>query len=259
MRKWIVFTDLDGTLLDADTFGLEPARPILRRLREAGIPLVPVTSKTLAEVVPLAAELGCRHAIVESGGAIVRLEGGQWVVEAQGPAADLLRAAAEEIERRTGSRLRLYSRMPKELASSFSGLTGDSLSRSRDRAFDEPFILEEGDIEAVSREAGTLGLTVLRGGRFEHLCGPRGKGDAVRKLREEIGADAVSVALGDAPMDADILVPADIPIIVPRPDGKPHPDLVARVPHARVAPAPGPAGWSAAVGEVWTEMAERDA
>src|SRR5262245_50293684 len=47
---WLVFTDLDGTLLDADTYSYEAASPALERLRERGTPLVMVTSKTRAEV-----------------------------------------------------------------------------------------------------------------------------------------------------------------------------------------------------------------
>ena len=46
----LVFTDLDGTLLDHDSYSFEPARPALARLRSAGVPVIPTTSKTLAEV-----------------------------------------------------------------------------------------------------------------------------------------------------------------------------------------------------------------
>ena len=56
MNRWAVFTDLDGTLLDATTFDLEPARPMLDRLRDANVHVVPVTSKTFDEVEPLARE-----------------------------------------------------------------------------------------------------------------------------------------------------------------------------------------------------------
>ncbi|MFQ5696467.1 MAG: mannosyl-3-phosphoglycerate phosphatase, partial [Terriglobia bacterium] len=51
MPRLIVFTDLDATLLDHQTYSWAAAEPALRRLRLLGIPLVFCTSKTRAEVL----------------------------------------------------------------------------------------------------------------------------------------------------------------------------------------------------------------
>ena len=68
--KLIIFTDLDGTLLDRDTYTWEAAQPALDRLRRQGIPWVLVTSKTRAEVELWRRCLGNQHPfIVENGGA----------------------------------------------------------------------------------------------------------------------------------------------------------------------------------------------
>ena len=255
MNRWAVFTDLDGTLLDATTFDLEPARPMLDRLRGANVPVVPVTSKTFDEVEPLARELGFRHAlIVESGGGIAGWDGGEWIFETIGPSSDVLRQAIDELQRRSGARIARYSAMDAVDAARNSGLTGEALARSQRRRFSEPFILESGLPEDVIGAAAAMGLRVRRGGRFLHLGGLSGKGEAVARVREELGSDVRMVALGDAPMDAEFLGLADIPIIIPHRDGTPDPELLVRVPHARVAPAPGPAGWAAAVGAVWREL-----
>jgi hypothetical protein len=48
---------------------------------------------------------------------------------------------------------------------------------------------------------------------------------------------------------------ADVPIIVPGPDGTADAELLAMVPKARVAPAPGPAGWTAALDDVLPGLA----
>ena len=68
----IVFTDLDGTLLDHESYGYAPALPLLSRLRAAGIPLILASSKTAAEIAPLRADLGFADcpAIVENGAGI---------------------------------------------------------------------------------------------------------------------------------------------------------------------------------------------
>ena len=48
MSKLIVYTDLDGSLLDGTSYSYEAATPALTALREQGIPLVLVSSKTRA-------------------------------------------------------------------------------------------------------------------------------------------------------------------------------------------------------------------
>lgn len=77
------------------------------------------------------------------------------------------------------------------------------------------------------------------------------------RLREELGCD-LAVALGGSPLDADFLSLSEIPIIVPGPDGQPDPELLAKVPNARIAPAPGSTGWVAAVDEAWTSVLARN-
>ena len=71
MPNLIVYTDLDGSLLDGTTYSYEPATPALAALREQGIPLVLVSSKTRAEMEPLRQRLDHRDPfIVENGGAV---------------------------------------------------------------------------------------------------------------------------------------------------------------------------------------------
>jgi len=54
----VVFTDLDGTLLDQETYSWEAARPALELLERQRIPWIIVTSKTRAEVEVLRREMG---------------------------------------------------------------------------------------------------------------------------------------------------------------------------------------------------------
>ena len=67
----VIFTDLDGTLLDRETYTWEAARPALDRVKRQGIPWVLVTSKTRGEVEFWRRCLGNEHPfIVENGGAV---------------------------------------------------------------------------------------------------------------------------------------------------------------------------------------------
>jgi hypothetical protein len=57
MNRFIIFTDLDGTLLDHHTYSYVPAMPALERLRETKTPLIMVSSKTRLEIEALRIEL----------------------------------------------------------------------------------------------------------------------------------------------------------------------------------------------------------
>ena len=68
---WVFFTDLDGTLLEHTSYRWDAARRALALVKRRGYPLVIVTSKTRAEVLPVLRGLGRREPfVVENGGAI---------------------------------------------------------------------------------------------------------------------------------------------------------------------------------------------
>ncbi|MBP1733392.1 MAG: mannosyl-3-phosphoglycerate phosphatase, partial [Deltaproteobacteria bacterium] len=67
----VIFTDLDGTLLDSMTYSFEPARPALRKLKDLGIPLIICSSKTRLEIERYRQEFGSLYPFVaENGGGI---------------------------------------------------------------------------------------------------------------------------------------------------------------------------------------------
>ena len=72
----VVFTDLDGTLLDAATYSFEAAEPALREIRAAGVPLIVVTSKTRTETEWWRERIGAAAPyVVENGGVALIPEG----------------------------------------------------------------------------------------------------------------------------------------------------------------------------------------
>ena len=77
MGNLIIFSDLDGTLLDqrrGDSF--DEASPALEAVRDKGIPLILCSSKTRAEVEVIRGRMGNEDPyIVENGGAIFIPEG----------------------------------------------------------------------------------------------------------------------------------------------------------------------------------------
>lgn len=258
----IVFSDLDGTLLDSRTYSYEPARPALAALAEAGIPLIFCTSKTRLETERWRRALANVHPfIVENGGGIFvpegyfgpdvrydRHDGGYGVLEFGRPYPEL-RRALEEIRTATGLPLRGFGDMTVDEIAERCGFSRRDAELAAGRGYDEPFVGVEADqLSRVVREAGQRGFQVVSGGRFQHLVGGVDKGRAVRALRslyETAFGPVRSVGLGDSANDEPMLRAVDLPILVRKPDGS-HigpVDLAGLV----IAPYAGPEGWRDAV------------
>jgi mannosyl-3-phosphoglycerate phosphatase len=264
----VIFSDLDGCLLDATTYEFEPARPALREIERAGVPLVLCSSKTRPEMEVLAARLGlCAPFVVENGGAIVVPDGSRYGgvpgavpdngarVARLGVERSILVQALREIGAETGLELRGFSQMTASEAAAWTGLPRHAAVFALRRQYDEPFVVmgEKGRAAELAAGAERRGFVVTRGGRFFHLSGRVDKGLAVRVLASCFGTGdrpCRSVALGDAENDLSMLLAVDVPILVPRPDSSVDERLAQALPGARIAPAPGPVGWNAAVLEV---------
>lgn len=259
-RRWAIFTDLDGTLLNSTNFDFAAARPVIAKLRRAGIPVIPVTTRTLEEVEPLAAELGLDHfMIVEAGSAIARWTSEGWNLEIVGPDSESMLEVIRDIELKSDAELNLYSVMRREEAARWSGLPVESVPPSQRRFADEPFVIAAGRAEDVAAAARLSGFELRSDGRLFHLCGPADSGRALRQVASELGC-TFTVGIGDADIDADFLLQCDIQIIVPQSSGEASAELVAKLPGARVAPAPAPHGWAAAIAAILQEVSvESDA
>ncbi|HEY6844087.1 MAG TPA: hypothetical protein VI391_07965 [Thermoanaerobaculia bacterium] len=243
-----VFTAIDGTLLDAKTLEGGAARIAVTRLHALGIPVIPVSVMTLDEIAPIADDFCFRDTMVIEAGAAIARWSGSWEVEPCGPAAETLLDVIRAIEDRTGAHLLVYSALPRAAAEAISGRKGEMLEASTRRCFSEPFLIERGDVRAIRAVAAELGFSIRQGRRFLHLCRECDEGEAFARVREEMQCD-IAVGLGGSMVDAEWLSRVDVPVIVPGPGG-PDAELVARLPNARIAPSPAPAGWAAAVAEL---------
>jgi mannosyl-3-phosphoglycerate phosphatase len=215
---------------------------------------------------PLARELGLdAPLIVENGGAIVlraRMlpflppggrQDGEHLVVPLGSTRGVLLAALDEVAKEAGVAVRSFSVMTPAEVAKRTGLDPEAAARALKREWDEPFVVEpEGDRGTTLRleeAARRRGLRVTHGGRFHHLTGTSDKGLAVRMLLKLLPDDpgGRTVGLGDAANDLPMLEAVDRPIVMPRRDGTVDAALAAALPGAECAPAPGPAGWSAAI------------
>lgn len=266
MTGTVVFTDLDGTLLDAETYAVDGARPALEELRRRSIPIVACTSKTAAETRHVLRRLEIDAPfIIESGAGVYLPEkefagigprgeprDGWRLVKLAADHAEVLAGMAEIRDRLRGGVRGFHDRSVEEIARE-TGLSIEMASLAKAREFDEPFTVERDDaavraeLEAV---AAVRGLRVSRGGRYWHLHGDTDKGRAVElvaSLYRELRGPVRTIGAGDSAMDLPLLEAVDVPILVAKPGGSYDPVLMDRVQTPILSEEPGPAGWSRGV------------
>lgn len=257
MAKYLVCSDLDGTLLDHETYSWDAARPALARLRARGIPLILATSKTAAEVAELhaALELGQLPAIVENGAGLYRP--GQSGEKDESYAR--IRAALDALPADLRAPYRGFGDMDAEEIARITGLPSARAALARQRMHSEPGLWSgDGDGKAAFLKALTAeGIHARDGGRFLTLSLGRTKADGLAALRAEFRPDTV-IALGDAPNDTDLLQAADIGVIV-RNDYGPGIGPLPGEAEGRIrrTEKTGPEGWNAAVLEIVEALDKR--
>lgn len=263
----VVFTDLDGTLLDSRTYSAEPAREALGLLAARGVSIVFCSSKTAAEQRAIRAELGLVRApfIVENGSAVIvpdeiRLPVTDWSpvageaterVHVLGINAFAVRTAIGRAAAASGTRVTGYSDLTVEDVAGLTGLDLEAAGRARARDYSETLV-DQFSVEAWSAfEAALLveGACGRHGGRFRTITGlAADKGRAVRILtdlyRAAVGRPILTAGLGDSANDESLLTAVDRPFLLPRPDGTPVPMEIRQL---RRMKQPGPRGWKEAI------------
>lgn len=266
--SYLVFTDLDGTLLNHDDYRYDAALPMLAWLQEHQIPVIAVTSKTRVEVEGLLQALSFEEPfVVENGSGVfipltderfdpttkdIPLQAGQ---EHQclylGCTYKQARIGLQTLAQRLNQPLQGFGDMSVAELIALTGLSSEEALKARAREFTEPFVNPGLAPTELEQYVAEIGFQVLVGDRFCHLIGlGAGKGKAVQLLVQCYQAPQTpikTVGLGNSPNDLAMLKAVDIPIVIPGAKG-PHPDLAHQ--GWQIAPAPGSQGWAMAMSQI---------
>ena len=270
----IIFTDLDGTLLNSESYSYQAALPTLERLKQSGIPVIPVTSKTRQEVEQLRLGVGLQDPFVVENGSAIYIPRHQSTFDL--PAGEDIdtyrvlqlgcnyvtaRAGLKAIAQSIGRPLKGFGDWSVDQIVQLTGLSQPEAKKAKAREFTEPFMTPKNVTPEALRDAvEDMGFKVVIGDRFSHLIGGEaGKGVAVHRLVALYGAKAqpqspvVTIGLGNSPNDLDMLENVDYPVVLPGLSG-PHPRLAER--GWTTAPAPAPEGWKLAVETIVAQVAK---
>lgn len=264
----IVFTDLDGTLLDLETYDYRPAVSAVRLLQARRIPLIFCSAKTRAEQAVYRRQLAVADPfIVENGSAIFipetyfeidfpfqRMDPPYRIIELGRPAAGI-RHILFETRRVLGLAFSVYADLPLAEICALTGLDQAAAARAANREYSETILkadLSPAQFNRLRAALAEQGLNCVSGGRFHTVTG-RGsdKGRAVQLLtglfRQQYGP-VTTLGLGDSANDAPLLAAVDRPFLVQKPDGR-WQALDGLAP-ARVEGI-GPVGWRKVIFELF--------
>lgn len=263
----VVFTDLDGTLLDHHSYSFREAAAAIDILMAQGVPWLFNTSKTFAELRQLRRDLNNPWPMIVENGSGVAIpntpESSHLFAttpdDVQGEQRDgfqfyslgLRRADFLPRLRELGTRFKFlgYQDMTIEKLVELTGLSPEQAGQSLDRQYTEPCVWLDTDnsYDEFVAELDSMGLRCVRGGRFAHIMGKTDKGVALKWVMNTYfpGSESSSVALGDGENDLPMLNSADIAILVRSPvHDLPAPCLAKE---SIVTEEPGPAGWAGAI------------
>ncbi|NIR50455.1 mannosyl-3-phosphoglycerate phosphatase [candidate division KSB1 bacterium] len=265
---FVIFSDLDGTLLDHETYRFDAAQPALQEIKASQVPLVLSSSKTRAEIEQVRKQLKNPDPfIVENGGAVYIPKGyfqseiafdtqnreDYEIIELGTPYAKLRRVLLE-IKHETGLPFTGFGDLEPDDLANITNLPRVQVSLATQREYDEPFFIE-GSVSDIAQQqiekiVADAGLKLTKGGRFYHLTGNNDKGVAVQILvslfRNECQNDFEVVGIGDSLNDLPMLKLVDHPILVQKPDGT-YDELVQSEIKPILANGVGPQGWNEAI------------
>lgn len=264
MKKIIIFTDLDGTLLDARTYSFEPAIPALKLLKDKDVPLIICSSKTKREIEYYREKLDNHYPFIsENGGGIFlpkhlrfKIKDSRFKIDEDdkyqiirlGARYSDLRKALMELHSE-GFNVKGFGDMTAEELADIANMSLEEVRMAKERDFDEPFIFKGDDLELkrLFESINAKGFNYTQG-RFFHILGNSDKGKAVSILidlyKKKLG-EIITIAIGDSPNDIPMLERVDYPVIVQKPDGNYNQQI--KVPNIIKAEGIGPEGWNKAI------------
>lgn len=262
----IVFTDLDGTLLDHFSYSFDPALPAIRALQARRIPWILCSSKTRPEILRLRQALGNTWPYILENGGGIGFDPATWypadagVAERDGVMVKSFGPTREEILQqlealKSDFRFRGFNQMSQAEIMQCTGLDPRGADLAGQREFTEPLLWQDSEENRVvfARRLNEAGLRCVPGGRFIHVMGHYDKARAMSWLVDAmpgIGQHTRIIALGDSDNDIGMLEYADLGVVIKSPvhdAPELHSDHGNGKHEVLYTEQPGPVGWNQAL------------
>ncbi|HEX75578.1 MAG TPA: mannosyl-3-phosphoglycerate phosphatase [Dehalococcoidia bacterium] len=263
--KKVIFTDLDGTLLDRFSYSYNQALEAISLLHNKEIPIVFCSAKTRAEQEVYREELNIEDPfIVENGGAIFiprdyflfpfnhHKATKDYLVIELGIPHRKVRKVLKRIKNEVGCHITGFRDMSVEEVARDTGLDLKFAALAKQREYDETFKIEDTQekIELALAKIEEAGLSYIRGGRYYAAISGNDKGKATEILiglfRRKLNK-METIGIGDSQNDLSMLKAVDVPVLVQKLDN--HWEEINLASIYKVEGV-GPQGWSKAIKEL---------
>ena len=269
--KVLVFSDLDGSLLDHDSYSYAPALPMLTELEKTGTPVICCTSKTRRELLDFRSEIKNSHPFIAENGAAIFIP------------KDYFQDPPEDCEIQGDYRVRAFCKPRQywqeiinrkreafpdaflsfadagvERIAEMTGLSMEQANAASQREYGEPlkWLADEQTLNKFIATMKKEGANVLVGGRFVHVSGAIDKGRALTWLVSQYQAQTfekcISIAAGDSGNDIAMLEAADFALVIRSP-AHDFPQL-KRIDGVVYSKEYGPQGWAEGIGQLLAEI-----
>ncbi|MFZ0325797.1 MAG: HAD-IIB family hydrolase [Nitrososphaeraceae archaeon] len=237
----VIFTDIDGTIVDIETGGYGETPKLIRSLVRSGIPVILCSAKTLTEQIQVRKYIGLDDPfIVENGGAIiirrdyfdlsyiidkynVKVHGEDHIIELGKPAKQI-RGILNDIRKKFKIDFKGVGDTSIEELSNITKLSAEQAIGMANREYGETILqIKKQDLARFTRLCLKMGLNLIHGGRFFDVTMGNDKGKAVEILinlfKKKYDYDVTFFGIGDSENDASMLELVGHPILVQRQDG----------------------------------------
>jgi len=227
--KIVVFTDLDGTLLD-EKYDYRKLTPIISQLLALDVAMVFCSSKTRAEIEFFRNKMGVADPFIAENGAAIFIpknyfplnyaytkETHRYNVIELGIPYSIVRKKLSEVKMRTDANIVGFGDMTAEDIAEDVGLTLSLAKLAKKREYDEPFKIVEGSKKEILSELKKAGLRYTKGNRYLHVLGDSDKGKAAIILEELYARTFGKIStfgIGDGPNDRAMLKVVDTQFLI---------------------------------------------
>ena len=223
-KQIIIFTDLDGTLLNKDTFKFDEIQSYFRKLLLEGIKIIPNTSKTEAELSDFNKQYNLNLSFIAENGSSIH---GLNLINSNFPNKIILSREKEEllkifnlkIPEKIRDKCLLISKLDKKRQEIIFGQKDAKLKDVLNRKYTLPFLFsgEKKEKNRLLKILSSNSLTLQEGGRVSNLCDNVNKVKSMNKvirILKKTKDKIKTIAVGDNYNDLDMLKNCDVRCLV---------------------------------------------
>ena len=242
----LIFTDLDASLLDHETYSFEEALPALQLIKDKEIPLILSSSKTYEEMIHIRKKLNNKDPFIYENGSGIYFKNKKVSLGANyNEIQSLLSKLKQQFT------FLSFTDIGPQGIQKETGLDINASIRASQREFTEPIIWKD-SIQKLNKFKTLVckeNLIILQGGRFLTISSPQTKGDALLWIKKEYedlsNKKIITLGLGDSENDINMLKKVDKAVIIRHPT-QPPPKITM---HSSIIITDeiGPKGWNKAI------------